>query len=238
MIGLRGRHGSVSAGRRVLLLAAAALALPTSRAAARSLCETGRRQSPVDIGEAQGAPLPALSFDYRPAPLRAVNDGHTVRVRFAGGSALVLGSERLALQQLHFHRPGGDRLRGEEFPMAVHLLHKSRTGQLAPVVVWFRRGTAHDGLSRLLPLLPGPGEPERRLDGARVDASDFVPRSRGYFSYQGSETAPPCTEGVPWIVMKEALELSDAQLQALGGLVPVNARGVQPLNGRVVRQTG
>ena len=75
------------------------------------LCEQGKRQSPIDIVAPTRKALPALQFNYRAAPLRVVNDGHTVRVRFANGSQVTVGRERYALQQFHIHVPGGDRHR-------------------------------------------------------------------------------------------------------------------------------
>lgn len=216
---------------------ALAVAWACAPAAAADLCATGRRQSPIDIATAQRAPLPALKAAYRVAPLRLVNDGHTVRVRLANGSRLAAGAEPLTLQQLHFHRTGGDRIRGEDFPMALHLVHKAPSGQLVTVVAPFRVGADHAGLATLLPHLPPPDAPERSVPGAVFDAALYLPSRLGYFAYDGSLTSPPCTEGVRWIVLKDAQTLSSAQLEALARVVPPNARPVQPLNGRVVRES-
>jgi carbonic anhydrase len=162
------------------------------------------------------------------------NDGHTVRVRFANGSRMLLGNESHTLQQFHFHIPGGDRVRGEEFPMAMHFLHKSRAGRLVSLVVLFRLGAENPALASLLPKMPAPGQAEQRLPGTPVNPAQWLPSTHGYYAYEGSLTAPPCTEGVLWIVMQQALELSVAQLARLSQLFPNNARPVQPLHGRVV----
>lgn len=201
------------------------------------LCDQGRRQSPVDIVDAQRAALPALQFDYRAAPLRLVNDGHTVRVRFANGSRLVAGNNRYTLQQFHFHLPGGDRIGGEEFAMGMHFTHKSSSGQLMTLVLLFRLGSENPALADLLPHLPAAGEPERTVAGRTVDAAEWLPTRRGYFAYDGSLTAPPCTEGVRWLVLKQAQELSTGQLARLKSLIPDNARAVQPLHGRRILES-
>lgn len=202
-----------------------------------ALCERGHRQSPIDIDATQRQALPHLQFQYRSAPLRIVNDGHTVRVRFANGSRLVMGRESLNLQQFHFHMPGGDRLHGEEFPMAMHFLHKSSAGRLVSLVLLFRLGAENPALAALLPKMPARGQAEQLLPGMQVDAAQLLPAARGYFAYEGSLTAPPCTEGVQWIVMKQPLELSAAQLARLSQLFANNARPVQPLHGRVVAES-
>ena len=195
----------------------------------------GPAQSQVDIVATTAAALPSLEFDYRPAPLRIVNDGHTVRVRLARGSRLRVGTQTLALSQFHFHVPGGDRIRGEDFPVAMHFLHKSASSQLVVLVVLFRLGAENEALAALLPRMPSRGEPERVVTQATADPGALIPSDRGYYAYDGSETAPPCTEGVRWLVMKQQLALSVAQLDTLKSLFPANARPVQPLNGRAVQ---
>jgi carbonic anhydrase len=213
-----------------LLALLLALALP----AHAGLCESGRQQSPVDVTASQRQALPALRFDYRPGPVRVLHDGHTVRLRVSAGSQLLIGARPYTLQQLHFHLPGGDRLRGEEFPMAMHLLHKSRSGQLLALVLWFRLGAENPILAGLLPELPAQGEAERRL---ALDPAALLPAERGYLAYTGSLTAPPCTEGVQWLLLRQPQTLSAAQLQRLASLIAPNARAVQPLHGRVVRES-
>ena len=216
---------------------AATLAWTAQAAARPDLCHTGRRQSPIDIVASTPAPLAPLVFQYRPAPLRIVNDGHTVRVRLANGSRLLIGGQVHTLQQFHFHWPGGDRIHGEEFPMAMHFLHKSAAGQLVALVVPFRLGAENAALAALLPQMPSRGQAERTQAGFKVDALRLVPQASGYYAYDGSVTAPPCTEGVRWLVMKQPLTLSQAQWEALKRLFPSNARELQPLNGRVVQES-
>ena len=206
---------------------------------AASLCDNGRRQSPIDIpaGAVVRKDLPALDVRYQTVPLKLADDGHTVRVRFGKGSELRIGEQRYALQQFHFHTPGGDRIAGEEFPMAAHLLHKSASGQLLAVVVLFRVGADNPLLDRLLPLIPAHADGDHSPPGATVDASALLPAARGYFRYSGSLTAAPCTEGVDWIVLKQPVTLSAAQLAHYRQRFADNARAVQPLHGRVVLES-
>lgn len=57
-------------------------------------CALGKYQSPIDVREAKAADLPPLAFTYRPAPLRVVDNGHTVQVTWAPGSTLAVGDRR------------------------------------------------------------------------------------------------------------------------------------------------
>jgi carbonic anhydrase len=70
-----------------------------------------------------------------------------------------------------------------------------------------------------------------------VDPAGLVPAAGGYYAYDGSLTAPPCTEGVRWIVLKQPLEPSAAHLARLRLLFLRNARPVQPQNNRIVDET-
>lgn len=221
----------------VAVVALCAGAAPAAQAARADLCATGQRQSPIDIRATTRTNLPPLSFAYRSAPLRVANDGHTVRVRFSNGSQLRIGGRAATLRQFHVHLPGGDRLQGEAFPMALHFLHKTAEGQLVAVVVLFRVGAENPALAALLPHLARASATEHELPGVTVDALSLIPPQPGYYAYDGSETAPPCTEGVRWLVMKHALPVSERQLNTLRALFPANARAVQPLHARVVQES-
>ena len=202
-----------------------------------AMCDLGRRQSPIDIVETHKQKLPEIEFQYRSAPLRLVNDGHTVRVRMANGSRIVLGKDSYTLHQFHFHVPGGDRIQGREYDMAAHFVHKSSTGRLAVVVVLFRQGGENPALAALWPKIPARADGERLFPEFTLDATQLLPAARGYYAYEGSLTAPPCTEGVTWLVLKQPQELSAEQLARYSKLFPNNARPVQPLHGRVVKES-
>ncbi len=201
-----------------------------------SLCESGHRQSPINITpEAIAAQkLPPMQPDYRAAPFKLANDGHTVRVRFAKSGELVLGQEHYTLQQFHFHTPGGDQINGEAFPFAAHILHKSRSGQLLAIVVPFRLGAENPLLKQLLPLIPTKVDGDHTRPGISVSARELLPKQLGYSRYTGSLTASPCTEGVQWLVMKQPLELSSEQLAEYKRHFADNMRGVNPLYKRPI----
>jgi carbonic anhydrase len=65
----------------------------------------------------------------------------------------------------------------------------------------------------------------------------MLPLTLGYYTYMGSITAPPCTEGVQWIILKTPVEVSRAQVDAFARLYSHDIRPLQPLNGRVIQQS-
>lgn len=202
-----------------------------------SVCDTGKRQSPIDIRASEIKALPVLQFHYQPGPLTITNDGHTARVRLSGRGNVQIGPTTYALQQFHFHTPGGDRISGEEFPMAAHVLHKSPSGQLLAMVVLFRTGRANPLIDKVLAYTPTAAGGNHHVPSLSASAAELLPSSSGYFRYSGSLTSEPCTEGVDWVVLKQPVELSAEQLARYRRRFTDNARTPQPLNGRVIAES-
>ena len=213
------------------------LLTPQLLRAENSLCQTGRKQSPVDIVKPVKQKMAALEFQYRQSQLRIANDGHTARVRMARGSGLRIGNESYTLQQFHFHTPGGDRIAGEEFAMAAHLLHKSQSGQLLALVVLFRQGAENAALAALWPRIPARAGGDHTMADAMADPAALLPAGHAYYRYEGSLTAAPCTEGVSWLVLKQPLTVSAGQLAYWRTRFADNIRPPQKLQGRVVQES-
>jgi carbonic anhydrase len=67
-----------------------------------------------------------------------------------------------------------------------------------------------------------------------VNPGGFLPADRGYWTYIGSKTIPPCTEGVRWYIYQDVLGMSNSQLQAFTSLFRVNSRPLQDTHGRKI----
>jgi carbonic anhydrase len=78
---------------------------------------------------------------------------------------------------------------------------------------------------------------EESVSGVDVDPGTLLPRDAAYYTYSGSVTAPPCTEGVTWLVLQAPIEMSAAQIAEFAKRYPHDVRPVQPLNGRVIKAT-
>lgn len=199
----------------------------------------GREQSPIDIGQTRRADLPALRFAYASEPLRyLINNGKTVRVNYHDtGNVLVVGGTRYHLTQFHFHRPSEERLHGKAFDMVLHLMHGSRGGKTVGVAVMLTAGAPNAVVQQLWDHMPVIEGPEHEIPGVTVDPTGLLPRNTSYYMYEGSVTAPPCTEGVTWFVLKSPVTVSAAQIAAFAKLYPHDVRPPQPLNGRVVTES-
>jgi carbonic anhydrase len=200
----------------------------------------GSEQSPIDIRHAVKANLPKLGIEYHRAPIDyVVNNGHTIRVNYGApgsGDYLIVGEKRYELTQFHFHRPSEERIGGKAYDMVVHLMHQSSDGEVAGVAVLVKAGRPNATVQAIWDHMPDT-EGQRRAEGLAVDPADFLPGRRDYYSYTGSQTAPPCTEGVKWIVLKQPIELSAGEIEAFAKLYPDDVRPVQPLNGRLVSES-
>jgi len=207
-------------------------------------CNTGREQSPIDILTARlttTPDLPALQFEYRSYPLEGLTDnGKTIRVNYQGSqneNVLVVNGDRYRLTQFHFHRPSEELVNGKQFDMVLHLMHASSDGRLAGVAVFLTAGKANAAVQKLWGHMPKTVGTEESVPGVVVNPASMLPRDGAYYTYSGSVTAPPCTEGVTWFVLKTPVEVSPAQVAAFARRYPHNVRPVQPLNGRVVKAT-
>ncbi|WP_263770239.1 carbonic anhydrase [Propionivibrio soli] len=200
-------------------------------------CAQGQRQSPIDIRRSVRGDLPPVEFAYKPVPLSIVDNGHSIRVDAPGAGAILLDGESYELQQLHFHRPSEERFNGKAYEMDAHLVHQSKSGKLAVVAVQFEAGKEQELIRTLWTHLPlEQNKPVTRND-VRIDPSRLLPKKRNYVTYLGSLTTPPCTEGVTWVVLKTPVQASREQLNDFATIYKNNARPVQPINNRVIKES-
>ena len=180
--------------------------------------------------------LETIAFDYKAGPFKVVDNGHTVQVEVAPGSTLEVMGRRYELQQFHFHRPSEERVDGKQFDMVVHLVHKDPEGRLAVVAVLLERGSAQPVVQSVwnnLPLEKGDAVAVRTA----LDPAALLPVERGYYTYMGSLTTPPCSEGVLWMVMKNPVGVSADQIGIFARLYPMNARPIQAASGRLIKES-
>lgn len=204
-----------------------------------ALCKNGKEQSPIDIRGAEKTDLPAIQFEYKNGPLNIVNNGYTaVRVNYVRSEDfLIVGNERYELTQFHFHRPSEEYIHGKRYDMVLHLMHVARDGKVAGVAVLLKAGNVNSAVKELWEYMPKTADKLEEIPRAEFNPAGLLPHNRGYYMYMGSQTAPPCTEGVTWFVLKFPMEISTDQINAFAKLYPHDVRPVQPLNGRVVRES-
>jgi len=200
-------------------------------------CQMGHNQSPIDISHPKLADLPELKFDYNAVPLSIVDNGHTIQINYAPGSTLTVGNKIYSLKQFHFHHPSEEAINGKGFDMVAHLVHADAEGQLAVVAILFKAGAPNPLLETLWRNIPSEKGKTVESSAVSVNIKDLLPSQHGYYTYRGSLTTPPCTEGVTWYVLKSTTSLSNEQLAAFGKVYPHNSRPTQELAHREVLES-
>jgi carbonic anhydrase len=200
-------------------------------------CKLGHQQSPINIKNTKKESLPPIQFDYKPAPLKIVNNGHSIQVDYAPGSFITVGDKKYQLKQFHFHHPSEEHIDGKGFDMVVHLVHADSDGKLAVVAILLEKGSANAMLAKIWDHLPKSEGPESEIPGVDVNPSAFLPSETGYYTFPGSLTTPPCSEAVTWFVLKSPSTVSKEQIEAFAKIYPHDARPIQPTNGRVIAES-
>lgn len=198
------------------------------------LCDSGKEQSPVNLTGAAAQDLEKIKYSYGMSKLQIVNNGHTIQVNVDPGSWIDAFGDRFELKQFHFHTPSEEQINGKSFALVAHFVHKSELGKLAVIAVLFKVGRENALINTLWERMPDEHGEARTYEQRVISPASLMPDKPGYYSLMGSLTTPPCSEGVRWIVLKTPVELSAAQLARFRKEFPMNARPIQPLNGRII----
>jgi carbonic anhydrase len=199
-------------------------------------CGAGKRQSPIDIRDGIKVDLEQVGFDYHPSSFSEIDNGHTIDVTVGGGNFITVANQTFELQSFHFHRPSEERINGKGTEMVMHLVHKGVEGNLAVVAVLLERGKPHALMQTIWNNLPLEKN-QAVAPSIVIDPADALPEKREYYTYMGSLSTPPCTENVLWLVMKQPMQASPAQLALFSRLYPLNARPVQSSFGRMIKES-
>lgn len=195
-------------------------------------CAKGKSQSPLNIkGPFEKAHF-GVAPDYKPGQLKIINTGHTIQVNVPPGSKLRIDSKPFELVEFHFHRPSENLIDGKAASMVVHFVHKNEAGRLAVLAVMLKEGNENPGINKLWTYAPLVEGPEVTPDGVMFNPANLLPREYEFYSYEGSLTAPPCTEGVRFFVLKSQVNIARDQIERFP--FKMNARPVQAQNGRAI----
>jgi carbonic anhydrase len=202
-----------------------------------NLCAQGTRQSPIAIDETNTLQGPAepLQIHYQPSGAMVLNNGRTIQIDVVGDNTLAVRGTSYKLYQIVFHHPSEERVNGKAFAMVAHLMHRDVDGQVAVLAVLLDPGQANALINKVWTYMPLDTGDRVRMPAGLLDLNELLPQDMRYYQFMGSLTTPPCAENVLWMVLKQPVQISPEQLRLFGQLYPANARPVQPLNGRVVR---
>lgn len=122
--------------------------------------------------------------------------------------------------------------------MVAHLVHQDAGGKLAVVALLLKSGKENLLIRSLWNNLPAEQGKEYSPGIVTVNVASLLPADQSYYTFAGSLTTPPCSEGVTWYVLKSPVQVSASQIAAFGKFFPMNARPIQPTNSRQILEGG
>ncbi|BBN14784.1 carbonic anhydrase [Marchantia polymorpha subsp. ruderalis] len=205
-------------------------------------CKDGKEQSPINIVTANStfvSDFYRLDTSYSPANgTFFIDSADILEVELQGGGKFTIGDTEYFLQQFHYHSPSEHTIDGVRFPLEMHLVHKSNSGDLAVIGVCFSLGEENQWLAPFWKKLPLLTSKDVVVNFTNIDVGDSkLHLGPAYARYGGSLTTPPCSEKVTWtVILGEVNTISERQMWAYSKMLPhSNARPVQKLHGRKVK---
>lgn len=197
-------------------------------------CETGKSQSPIDIIKAtKDRRLGQIDFHYQPQTLSLVNQHHSLAAYPKGKSYVVFDLDTYTLRELWIHLPSEHTVKGLPYDIELQLVHKGEQGTLI-IALFLQEGSeTHPNIEHLWATIPTQRD-GRKEEKILINLADILPKSKAYWHYLGSETKPPCKEGVKWVVLQEPVAISNRQVDAVIEVIKGNARPTQAMSGRKV----
>ncbi|TCK57532.1 carbonic anhydrase [Flavobacterium sp. 90] len=201
----------------------------------------GSAQSPIDIinTETDKTLLP-IDFHYNEKTKihDIINNGHSIQVDFEPDDYIMINGDKYELKQFHFHEPAEHTIRGVRYPLVIHMVHMNKDGKYAVVAIMAQEdqeiNEAFEFLDKFLPLKVN----ESIKVNEDFNINKVLPENQTYYTYTGSLTTPPCTEGVQWYILKNPVGVSSKIIEDLRKIMPINNfRNVQPLNGRIIKES-
>ncbi|KAI8617419.1 alpha carbonic anhydrase [Chytriomyces sp. MP71] len=173
-----------------------------------------------------------------PVQLHVENTGHSVQINFPlshddaevkpGGYVLLRG-KKFHLKQIHFHAPAEHRTHGKIHRMEAHFVHASDAGTLLVIGIFLDVAEEqHTESATFLDFVLEQEVPKEKGDARHhavhemdLEAAARVIRdSESYYSYEGSLTTPPLSEGVHWIVCSDAVPVKHELIVAIEAGLP------------------
>lgn len=207
---------------------------------AYELCQTGTQQSPIALSLKYGLSIGhQYKFDYPNSTNgsfynwgfgpafdlpRPPKDDYTKNPSFTFDNTTVY------LKGWHIHSPSEHSVGGEFARAEMHFVHVDAEGH-AKAVLGFRID-ASEKENAFFAQLPDPvrwNDTETRIP-ANINlkaALASVYNFNEFWTYRGSLTSPPCTEGIRWFVAKQVMYTSVKQMRKILGASTYSSRVTQ-----------
>ncbi|MBE1877914.1 carbonic anhydrase [Myceligenerans pegani] len=211
-----------------------------------ALCVDGSHQSPVDLPAEVPDSDHETHLEVEDTEGVVADTGHTFQLTVAdGGTGLTYDGENYDLVQMHYHVPSEHTVEGDAADVEFHFVHQSADGGVLVLGLMGEEGEETPAMQPFIDAVNAEHDTDTDEEAdtddegteTGLDLSTILPDDSSAYSYEGSLTTPPCTEGVHWLVLEERISLSPEQLEVLTGAEDHNARPTQPLGDREIDGT-
>merc|ERR1712136_131815 len=211
------------------------------------LCQTGKSQSPINIGEVDSSNDQGVEFDlfgYKDVVLKnydLLNDGHVIKLIIdPAQSPLIkirIDGTNHTLKYLELHWPGEHMLSDNRESLEIYFVHQPANdpnGNYTILSVRYHLEKDNENrrnpwMDTLIPAIECVTEPNWiPLNGAskpHVYLSEFagsISNLKNFYRYTGSLTTPPCTENVDYWILRQSSWLSLNQYELFFNILRCN----------------
>ena len=212
------------------------------------LCQTGLEQSPIDLTTDTDTSdkMEIIGYNYYDFVKQAgfsdtdfsqkidfddnqLRANAELQITFADES-----QSYFTPKQFHFHAPSEHTVNGYLYDAEVHLVHVYKgSGTTSAGVVDSSEELYGAVIGIFFDMIEGGSTSNPFVDSVFAAIEDPTKKvamrqflstvdMRDYWSYDGSFTTPPCTEGIKWSVIKQVQSISQAQLDRFKALMVNN----------------
>lgn len=197
-------------------------------------CAEGNQQSPINI-TTKNVKKGAMQFELHYNVAKGVNlvlNHNTFKMVYPQGSFLEMGGSRYQLKEIYFKTPSENTIDTFRSMLEAQFLHEDSKGNKVILSVLFVEGRANPLFDVIVKNLPT--QPNKANFIANVDIYKLLPNNLTSYQFDGSLTTPPCSQGVRWIVLNEAMTLSQRQIDSMRNITNANARPLQEVFNRLI----
>lgn len=214
-----------------------------------STCQIGTTQTPLRLNRFYGyASTHKPIFDYpSSAKGHLINSGTSLSYTLTDDDDYSLlpsfrfaededeDAEDVYLVGWHLHAPSEHVIDGRTTRAEMHFVHNDADGNTRSVLAFLiapsgPNGTQSAFFNQIPQPFPNPGsDDEEEFDFDPSLAIEEVGGLEKYWTYKGSLTTPPCTEGLRWFVAAQPLKVDNEMMEEILAISMFSARPTQSL---------
>ena len=193
----------------------------------------GKEQSPINIEEREVCDCDdKVEFHYLEDDFKFTIENHTFRLYpTKKQQGLIFNNVNYKLDHIHAHIPSEHTLNHRYFSMEWHFVHKNKQGKILVLAIWVNvEDKGKPCFSMISEKL------SKNAKNMRLNPNDMISKDSNLYTYRGSLTTPPTTEGVTWLIQREVQPVNLTSHLFYSSFLQDNCRPIQKLNNRKIKK--